>query len=251
MKDDEVGKEESPWDLSSAQDTAPEAAYSTSYSLGCKHHRRAWWPWGEDESEVLRVRRREVPPEPQSPHFVPNPTHTLPLTSPPLPLNTPSDLSHSAPDPVHIMPLTSTSTHTHPSMQVGYMDPKDDLPSYWEERVQMGETVDLHSMPSHDKPQTTHLSLWLLCSCLPSQCPPSPLADVPVLALLLRMEEKHKWVEPWMCVAFLQQTPRHQICPPPHGSHSAKNTFTSSSPSQFPNLDKTVFHVAQGDMHVN
>lgn len=57
------GKKEraSPWGPLSAQGIAPGAVYNTSYSLGHKHHRRVLWPWREVKSEVLKVRRRELP----------------------------------------------------------------------------------------------------------------------------------------------------------------------------------------------
>lgn len=62
---------------------------------------------------------------------------------------------HSTSDPrFNFAALTLQSTHTHPSMRVGYMDPKDVWLSYWKDEHKWRELWMCAACP----PKTTHLS---------------------------------------------------------------------------------------------
>lgn len=105
-------------------------------------------------------------------------------------------------------------------------------------------------LPSHGQVPSNTLAAWGPCAPVcPANGPPPPAA-VPIFALLLGMEEKHKWAEPWMCVAFPSTTnTQAPNLPPPREPHPAKNTLAPSSPCQCPYLGKAAFHVTQGDTH--
>ena len=48
--------------------------------------------------------------------------------------------------------VTEAASAAPTLMQLGHMDPMDDLRSYWgKKRVHMGGTMDIHCIHSHDK----------------------------------------------------------------------------------------------------
>lgn len=114
------------------------------------------------------------------------------------------------------MPLTLTSSHTHPSMQVGYKDPKDDLHSYWgKKKDYKWDKLGVHCMPSHDKaPNNT----FVPCGSFAPVCPASTLPHCWLMSQSspsyrdTRKAQMSRAMDV-MFYSLLQQTPKHQTCP--------------------------------------
>lgn len=114
------------------------------------------------------------------------------------------------------MPLTLTSTHTHPSMQVGYKDPKDDLHSYWgEKKITNGRNWVYAACLPMINPQITHLSPvdLLLLSAQPVPPPHHWLMSQSSPSYWDTIKAQMGRTMDVIFYSLLQQTPKHQTCP--------------------------------------
>lgn len=105
-----------------------------------------------------------------------------------------------------------------------------------------GGTVDTHRMPlSQDKAQN---NTFVPCGPYAPLCPASvPLTPAtggryPILALILGMEEKYKWIEPWKCVVFSSITNTQMPKLPPTKPLPVKTLLPHPPPDNAPTLAK-------------